>query len=205
MLLPTVFRSTIKSLPQPYARSPLFFWRQCLTPTSMVIPMPVRFATHKSAKAVKALKSLKKAESPQVSLPQSTEAPKPKTKSLPKPENKPRAQLPSTPKYYALEEILGSQEEPTLLYRKNHWKLSLVCYAATGLGLWCMYNYYQAHIVNPIGVGNAYWMKATYCTVIALIGVGVVGIFIYPWRCCNSVFSTNWVVTTDARLSLQID
>lgn len=148
------------------------------------LPAYARYASHKSSKAMKAMKSLKKAEPAKPPVPKPA-VPKGKTTRLTPTKEAAKAQETSAviapESYILLDQQLGSKAEPTLLYRKSHWKLVLGCYALTATGVWVCLNHYYVNIMAPVGVPS--WVTWTHYVGVFFIGIGVVNTFMYPARC----------------------
>ena len=138
------------------------------------IPLPshVRHSSHKSLKAIKARKGTPPKSTPKPKVNAPDKAPEPKAKA---PDT-----LFSLPSFVPLEAQLGSLPHPTLLYQKSHWRIALLCYAFTGIGVWVMFNNYQVNIVRPVGIPE--WVKKAHYVGIAFIGIGVAAAFVYPAR-----------------------
>lgn len=133
--------------------------------------MQLRYSSHRSVKARKALSSLKQSGATQLQV--ST----PKTS---KPNITPRlaTKIHSPPSSaLTLEVQLGSLKEPTLLYCKSYWKISLTSYVIAGLGLGAIYNNY-----STVPMDTPTWIRATNYVTIVLMGIAVVAVFVYPAR-----------------------
>ena len=138
-------------------------------------PMQLRYSSHKSAKARKALSSLKQGLQPR--------KPRASTQTTFKPNITPPIATkihPPFPNALTLEEQLAGLQEPTLLYRKSYWKIALTSSVIAGLGLGAIYNSYYSYIVVP--VDTPAWIRATHYATIVLMGIAVAAVLVYPAR-----------------------